>query len=102
MGEEFLDGLSIDLENHLVYHNQQLILLSRQEFALLELLVRNEGQVVRLEKIYRTLWPEEDRISRQDNLKHYIYRLRHKIETDPAHPYHLQTVRGKGYRLVRD
>jgi two-component system phosphate regulon response regulator OmpR len=31
-----------------------------------------------------------------------INRLRRKIETDPANPLHLQTVRGIGYRLLID
>jgi two-component system phosphate regulon response regulator OmpR len=31
-----------------------------------------------------------------------INRLRRKIETDPANPSHLQTVRGIGYRLLID
>lgn len=31
-----------------------------------------------------------------------INRLRRKIETDPANPAHLQTVRGIGYRLLVD
>ncbi|WP_180897753.1 response regulator [Martelella soudanensis] len=31
-----------------------------------------------------------------------INRLRRKIETDPANPLYLQTVRGIGYRLSRD
>lgn len=31
-----------------------------------------------------------------------INRLRRKIETDPANPHYLQTVRGVGYKLSRD
>ena len=31
-----------------------------------------------------------------------VNRLRRKIETDPANPLHLQTVRGLGYKLVVD
>ena len=31
-----------------------------------------------------------------------INRLRRKIESDPANPRYLQTVRGIGYRLNRD
>ena len=29
-------------------------------------------------------------------------RLREKLEADPSHPKHLLTVRGLGYRLVRE
>jgi DNA-binding response OmpR family regulator len=30
----------------------------------------------------------------------HIRWLREKIEADPSHPVHLQTVRGLGYRFV--
>jgi len=32
----------------------------------------------------------------------HVFKLRQLIETDPAHPVYLQTVRGRGYRLVRE
>lgn len=93
-------ALRIDWEHHLVYRNGRVIFLSLQDWALLELLARQAGQVISSDKIARALWPSEDRISRQDNLKHYVYRLRSKIETDPRYPQYLQTVRGKGYRFM--
>ncbi len=35
----------------------------------------------------------------RQNLRRAIGSLRHKIEPDPAHPAHLISVRGSGYRL---
>ena len=32
----------------------------------------------------------------------HIRRLREKLEADPSHPKYLKTVRGLGYRLVRE
>ena len=93
-------ALRIDWEHHLVHRNGRMICLSHQDWALLELLARQDGQVISSDKIARALWPSEDRISRQDNLKHYVYRLRSKIENDPRYPQYLQTVRGKGYRFM--
>jgi two-component system KDP operon response regulator KdpE len=37
-----------------------------------------------------------------DYLKVFIYRLRHKIEPDPAHPRYLLTERSTGYWLAPD
>ncbi len=101
MGDENGDTLKLDLENHLVRRDHQIVFLSRRELALLELLVRHEGHVLAFDNLGKTLWREEDRISRQDNLKHYVYRLRQKIESDPSHPRYLETVDGKGYRFQR-
>ena len=38
----------------------------------------------------------------ENTLMVHIRRLREKIEADPSHPKHLLTVRGLGYRLVRE
>jgi len=35
-------------------------------------------------------------------LKQLVHRLRQKLEDDPAHPRHLLTESGAGYRLVAD
>jgi DNA-binding response OmpR family regulator len=91
--------LRIDWQNHIIRRNGSMIFLSAQDWALLELLARQEGQDIASHKIARALWPLEDRLSRQDNLKHYIYRLRSKLENDPRRPQYLQTVPGIGYRF---
>ncbi len=93
------EAVRIDLESHLVFRGSQIFTLTQQEFALLELLVRNEGKPVSAERLARTLWESADRLSQRDNLKHYVWRLRRKIEIDPHHPQYLGTVRGAGYRL---
>ena len=38
----------------------------------------------------------------ENTLMVHIRRLREKLEADPSHPKHLLTVRGLGYRLVRE
>ena len=38
----------------------------------------------------------------ENTLMVHISHLREKIEEDPSHPRHLLTVRGLGYRLVRE
>jgi len=54
--------------------------------------------VVSRDDLLRNVWgyrnPGDGRVV--DNL---VYRLRAKMEPDPADPVHLMTVRGFGYRL---
>lgn len=38
----------------------------------------------------------------ENTLMVHIRRLREKLEEDPSHPKYLKTVRGLGYRLVRE
>ncbi len=72
--------------------------LSRTEFKLLEELINSSERVVSRDDLLRRVWgyrnPGDGRVV--DNL---VYRLRSKIEEDPAQPLHLITVRGFGYRL---
>lgn len=72
--------------------------LSRTEFKLLEELINSGERVVSRDDLLRRVWgyrnPGDGRVV--DNL---VYRLRSKIEVDPAQPIHLVTVRGFGYRL---
>lgn len=75
------------------------IQLSRIEFNVLVELVAAEGKILSRDYLLRTVWgyylPGDARIV--DNL---IYRLRNKIEPDPANPTLLTTVRGFGYRML--
>src|SRR5262245_23689091 len=75
---------------------QRLTLL---EAMLLKLLVQNAGRIVSKGEILERVWnvSPDTQTRAVDN---FILRLRRYIEKDAAHPRHLQTVRGAGYRLV--
>lgn len=73
--------------------------LTPTESRLLYALAANLGQVVTTETLLARGWAETE-----DADPSYVWvtmrRLRQKVEVDPGHPVHLQTVRGVGYRLV--
>jgi Response regulators consisting of a CheY-like receiver domain and a winged-helix DNA-binding domain len=61
------------------------------------------GRVVQVRLTRDTLLAEvwghpQDIVTR--TVDNFILRLRKKIEPDPAHPRHLLTVHGSGYKLV--
>jgi two-component system, OmpR family, response regulator RegX3 len=72
--------------------------LSRKEFDLLALLMSHAGQVVTREWCIDRLWWDQD-LSDTRTLDTHVKRLRRKVEPDPAHPRHLVTVRGVGFRF---
>ncbi|HVB18843.1 MAG TPA: response regulator transcription factor, partial [Acidimicrobiales bacterium] len=72
--------------------------LSRKEFDLLALLATHLGQVITREVCLDTLWWGLE-LSDSRTLDTHVKRLRQKIETDPANPRHLLTIRGVGFRL---
>ncbi len=74
-------------------------LLTLMEATLLRYLVRHEGQTVSRKTLLAEVWGvRQDTDTRA--VDNFIARLRRYIEADPAHPAHLQTVRGVGYRFV--
>lgn len=76
----------------------RLIDLSRKEFDLLALVMSHAGQVVTREWCIDRIWWDQD-LADTRTLDTHIKRLRRKIEPDPAHPRHLVTVRGVGFRF---
>ena len=73
--------------------------LTRREFEVLSYLGQTPGQAIRKERLLQAIWGEEDEIG-DKLLAVTIHKLRQKLETDPAAPTRLITVRGFGYRLV--
>jgi DNA-binding response OmpR family regulator len=74
------------------------VLLRPKEFELLMALVRRRGNVVGRIELLREVWGYgSDVVSR--TVDTHVGELRRKLETDPARPRHILTVRKSGYRL---
>lgn len=86
----------IDIDRHTVSVNGEKVAMPLKEFDLLEFLVRNAGRVLTRAQIIDRVWGA-DYFGDTKTLDVHIKRLRAKIESDPANPVHLQTVRGLGY-----
>jgi DNA-binding response OmpR family regulator len=72
--------------------------LTVKEFQLLHLLYRRNGNVVSKEDIAKDIWDYE--VYDFNAIDALVYRVRQRIEADPAQPKFLVTVRGFGYKLV--
>ncbi len=90
--------LRIDCLRRTVTRRGEEIELSRKEFDLLALFAAHLSQVVTREVCLDTLWWGLE-LSDTRTLDTHVKRLRQKIEDDPAHPRHLITIRGVGFRL---
>jgi len=78
--------------------NSEPIALTALESRLLDCLMLNAGQVMTTEAVIDHVWGPQG--GNSDMLRQLIHRLRGKIEPDPAHPMHIETVPGVGYGLV--
>jgi two-component system, OmpR family, KDP operon response regulator KdpE len=75
------------------------IRLTPTEWHLLEVLVRHEGKLVERRALLQEVWgPAYE--TETNYLRVYMAQLRRKLEPEPAHPRHLITEPGMGYRFV--
>lgn len=93
-----LGGVRMDITRHLVTVNRVAVSLPPKEFALLEYLMRNPGRVLTRNQLIDRVWGG-DYFGDTKTLDVHIKRLRSKIESDPANPTMIQTVRGFGYKF---
>jgi DNA-binding response OmpR family regulator len=79
--------------------NGSLIRLTNLELRLLYVLMSQPGRTITAEDLIQKVWGYSEEA---DNtvLKNVIYRLRRKIEVDPANPAIIQTVAGVGYKFL--
>jgi len=89
-------GLELDSSSRQVRLNDAPLNLTATEFRLLEFLMARPGVVFSREQLLNTVWGQ-DRAITDRAVDVYILRLRQKIETDPASPALIHSVRGFGY-----
>jgi two-component system KDP operon response regulator KdpE len=89
----------IDLAARQVFVRAQEVRLTPTEFNLLVELASHTGEAVSHESLLGKVWGTEYR-TEGHYLKVYIGRLRDKLESDPARPRIIETVRGVGYRFA--
>ena len=90
--------LEVDIARHHASLSGIGLDLSPKEFDLLAFLARNKGLVFTREQLLEQVW-DYDYTGENRTVDVHIRWLRRKIESDPARPRYLLTVRGTGYKL---
>ena len=89
----------IPSEQSVVLDDREPIHLTNLEWRLLYYLMRRPGHTLSIKELCLYLWRQPG-IADSSTLKNLVYRLRRKIEPDPAHPQYVHTVFGVGYRFM--
>jgi DNA-binding response OmpR family regulator len=89
--------IKLDTSSHRVLHRGTEVRLLAKEFALLELLMRNAGQVLSVDHIIDSVWSNDDDVS-PDTVRSYIRSLRKKFAGDDDASI-IQNVHGVGYKI---
>jgi two-component system KDP operon response regulator KdpE len=91
-------SFSIDLAAKKVRRDGHEVHLTKTEWGVLELLVRNRGRLVAQRQLLHEVWgPSYETESHY--LRVYLAQLRRKLEPEPSRPRHLLTEPGMGYRF---
>ncbi|MFT8356414.1 response regulator transcription factor [Bifidobacterium aquikefiri] len=90
--------VSMQVGEHAVQVRGGDVFFPLKEFELLEYLLQNKGRVMTRHQLIDRIWGS-DYVGDTKTLDVHVKRVRSKIETDPAHPKYLTTVRGLGYKI---
>jgi two-component system response regulator QseB len=90
------DTISLDPASHTVHVNDELINISRREFALLQKLLENQGRVLSREHLTSSLYGWGDDVD-SNALEVHIHNLRKKFGTKL-----IRTIRGVGYMVDKE
>lgn len=93
-------NLSLNRLEGIVEKDGRRIELTKKEFLILELLMRNQGRIFTKQQIFDYVW-DEDYVADDNTVMVHISNLRSKIEDNPREPGILKTVKGLGYKIEK-
>jgi DNA-binding winged helix-turn-helix (wHTH) protein/Tol biopolymer transport system component len=94
------DRFELDLNSYELRESGRPIKLERLPTELLILLAEKPGQLVTREEILQRLWGDNVYVDTRQGINTAVRKIRIALHDDPEHPRLLQTVSGRGYRLL--
>jgi DNA-binding response OmpR family regulator len=90
-----IEGLVLDPNALVAYVDNQKLILTAKEFAILEYLIKNAGRIVSHEELLEHIWNEEANLFTQ-TIKVHVNNLRNKLKALGRENI-IRTIKGKGY-----
>lgn len=94
-------NITIDYDSIKVYKNGKEVEVTSREFHILVFLSENVNKIISKERLYEKVWGEYSAICDNTIMVH-IRHLREKLEDNPSDPKIIVTVKGLGYKLVKN
>jgi DNA-binding response OmpR family regulator len=95
-----VSDLVMDTASHAVTRCGTVLTLTKTEYLLLKVLMRNAGQVISREQIVSEIWGTRTAIE-QNSIDAHIKALRGKVDQDYSEKL-IQTIRGFGYKIAQN
>jgi len=92
-------AIAVDFSTMELAINGEPVILSAQLFHLLKFFTQNPRRVLSRSELLNEVWGYDNYPSTR-TVDNHVWKLRLKLEDDPANPAHFQTVHGAGYKFV--
>lgn len=91
-----IGGLEVNDIQRVVKVDNKEVRLTRTEYKILELMIKEKGKIFSRDEIYQAVWGMPP-VGVDNTLSVHIRHIREKIEENPAKPHYLKAAWGKGY-----
>ena len=96
----YFDQFELDLNSYELRKSGRVIKLEKLPMELLILLAESQGQLVTREQMIQRLWGDNVFVDTRQGINTAVRKLRIALQDDSENPRLLQTVPGRGYRLL--
>lgn len=91
--------LEVRFDTYDAFENGEAVALTHREFEVLRYLHNHKNETVSRDALLRDVWGYEG-FPTTRTVDNFILKLRQKLEEDSAHPRHILTVHGIGYKFI--
>lgn len=91
--------LEVDFSSYEAVREGSSVAMTHLEFEVLRYLHEHAHKTVSREQLLTDVWGYDNQPTTR-TVDNFILKLRQKIEADPAHPHHILTVHGIGYKFI--
>ena len=91
--------VELDFEKYDARVRNKPVELTHREFEILRLMIRTRGDVLTRDRLLNEVWGYEDYPTTR-TVDTHIFKLRQKLEEDPANPRYIVSVYGGGYKFL--
>jgi TolB-like protein/DNA-binding winged helix-turn-helix (wHTH) protein len=96
LGEDF----ELDLRVYELRRAGRVLKLERIPMELLLLLIEQRGQLVSRDQIIERIWGKDVFLDTDNSINAAVRKIRQVLKDDPERPRFVQTITGRGYRLI--
>lgn len=91
--------IEVNLSDRTARRNGDEVAFTGLEFEILKYFIQHQGRTVNRKQLLRDVWGISGDITTR-TIDRHVASIRKKIEDDPNHPQHIETVYGIGYKFV--